>query len=58
MSILSDPRIIVHIVEEPPLELRVMEVSYPDGFSPLNHHTVCAPLIVGGGDGGTQSSYI
>jgi hypothetical protein len=46
---LSDPWVTAQVVEEPPLKLRVIEVLYPDGDWPLNHHTVSGPVMVGGG---------
>ena len=42
-----EPAVIDHVVELPPEDERVMEVAYPLGFCPLNHHTVFGPLITG-----------
>src|SRR5438876_702849 len=42
-----DPDGMFHVVEEPPDEVSIIEVAYPDGFAPLKNQTVFGPEIAG-----------
>jgi hypothetical protein len=41
------PAVTVHVVEEPPDEVRVIDVAHPEGCDPLKYQTVLGPEIVG-----------
>ena len=41
------PAVTVHAVEEPPDEVRVIDVAHPEGCDPLKYQTVLGPLMTG-----------
>jgi len=41
------PAVTLQVLEEPPDEVRVIEVAYPEGCNPLKYQTVFGPLMVG-----------